>query len=153
MAQFILNTEPLAADVELVRMAALKVGAWVGPKGPPGLPPNRRACQPRKTAMRFAKLGFFMNYHARALPPLAVKCWVILWREHRPHEEYGAASVVSIGSLVERSGGHRRDVRKIVELLDRNDYVRMLTPGGPQGPAERLVCLPEWWITLVRWDH
>ena len=160
MAQFSPNTgqpDADAADVELARPAALQAGAWVGPKGPPGLPPKRRAYRPRKSARRFAMLEFFMNYHARALPPLAVKCWVILWREHRPHEEYGAAtyssSVVSIGSLVERSGGHRRDVRKIVELLDRNDYVRMLTPGGPQGPAERLVCLPEWWITLVRWDH
>ena len=136
---------------QAVAAAATAANAWVGPKGPPGLPPKRRAYRPRKSARRFAMLGFFMNYHALALPPLAVKCWVILWREHRPHEEHGAASIVSIGSLVERSGGHRRNVQRMLELLKRNGYVHMLKPGGPHGSAERRTCLPSWWMMLVRW--
>ncbi len=87
MAQFSPNTgqpDADAADVELARPAALQAGAWVGPKGPPGLPPNRRACQPRETELRFANLYFLMNYPARALPRGAVMCWVFLWRELRP---------------------------------------------------------------------
>lgn len=136
-----------------VAAAAKAVGAWVGPKGPPRLPRSGRLYTPRQQAFRFARLGMFMDYHACALPPLAVRCWVTLWREHRPHPEYDdGVSIVSTGSLVERTGGDRRNVRRMLGLLDCNDYTRLLVPGKSGCVAIRCARLPLWWGALIEWQ-
>lgn len=137
---------------EIVVAAAKSAGAWVGPKGPPRLPPKQRLRMPRNQAMRFARIELYMDYHARALPPLAVKCWVILWREHRPHPDYdNGASVVSLSTIVERTGANRRNVRRSVRLLERNGYAELLKPGEPGSTAIRFACMPRWWSALIQW--
>ena len=102
--------------------------------------------------MRFARYELFMDYHARALPPLAVKCWVILWREHRPHPDYDhGASVVSLSTIIEGTGANRRNVRRTVRLLERNGYAELLKPGEPGSTAIRFACMPRWWRSLIQW--